>query len=457
MRLKIVDGRLYDPLSDWHGESRDLFIQGNRLVPRLTAVDRTINAKGRAVFAGGIDLRGQVAACGVNLLSLWNGRPTLPELGLAYASLGYTHVHEPFLTPVTAGLVHRRLAALPVVDVSASLVLNLRDLDIWLKDRDRWPEVGETISFLLEKTRSLDVRLVEPFVRYRQEFYAHRTISSAEALEILTRLAVEHRLKWTLEATPEVARTPHLEPQAFHLAALGQALIDDDASASALGHLQAGVSADMGLPFPRSELDEPPVRVDLGWYQPLNLRPVFTEVQARRALDLALRYQGQNLAFSALGPTRAPAQEYPLMFDRLLNRSARQDAGDEEVSARELSLSEWAWATRTLPAKVLGLADRGHLKPGARADVALYDLTKDAPGRLSLESLSRVHTLIKGGEIVIDNFQVVKPHAAKATYFRQSGAQATEILADICQYRSFRLENLWVPEELGGPWVGLEG
>jgi formylmethanofuran dehydrogenase subunit A len=454
MRLKIAGGRLFDPVSNRRGEVGDLFIAGNRLASRLSVVDRTIDAQGRAVLAGGIDLRSGAAAAGVDVLRLWNGRLTPHETGLAYAFLGYTHVHEPFLTPVTAGSVHRQLAALPVVDVSASLVLNLRDLDIWLKDRERWPEIVETVSFFLEGTRSLDVRLVEPFVRYRQEFYAHRTINPPEALEILTRLAVDHGLKFTLEAAPEVLGSPYLEPRAFHLAGLGQALVDDAALDAALAHLEAGVTADCGLALPDSEADGPPVKVDLGWRQPLNLRPDIPDIQARRALAMALEYQGNNLAFSALGAAGAPG-EYPRMFAWLLDRESRAEAWDGEVSPRQWSLWEWAWATRALPARVLGLDGRGHLKPGARADVALYDLPQGAAGPALTEALGRVHTLIKGGEIVIDNYRMIKPDVAKAAYFRRTGARPTALVADICQYRSLRPENLWVPDEMGGPWVGV--
>lgn len=456
MRLKITGGRLYDPASGWHGEDRDLCIDGDRLVARLTAAERTIDARGRAVLAGGIDLRAQVASCGVNLLHLFHDRPTLSDLGLAYASLGYTHVHEPFLTLITAGLVQRHLAALPVVDTSASLALNLRDLDVWLKDRDRWPEISKTISFLLEKTRCLDVRLVEPFVRYRQDFYSHRALNPVETLDILTRLAQNDKLKFTLEAGPEVLKIPFLEPRAFHLAALGQALLDDETMAAALAHLEAGVTADCGLSLPCPEPQGPPVKIDLGWYNPLDLRPAASPDQVRRTLNLALRHQGGGLAFSAWGPTRAPAREYAEMFAWLLDRGARRTAFGDEVDAREFNLSEWAWATRTLPAQVLGFSDRGHLKPGARADVAIYDLPQGGGARLSPASLSRVHTLIKAGEIVVDNFQFVKPTVAKAGYFRRTGAQATVLLTELCQYRSFRMENLWVPDELGGPWVGLD-
>ncbi|MDI6852031.1 MAG: amidohydrolase family protein [Deltaproteobacteria bacterium] len=453
MRLKITGGRIYDPASGWQGEVRDLLIEGDRVVSRLTAADRIIDAKRKMVVAGGIDLGAQVATYGATFLYLLNGGPTLRELGLAYAFLGYTHVHEPFLTPVTAALVHRRLAALPIVDVSASLVLNLRDLDAWLKDRDRWGEIAETIRFLLEKTRSLDVRLVEPFVRYRQEFYAHRNIYPDEALDILTRLALDHRLKFIVQASPDVVNASYLEPRAFHLAGLSQALQNGGAGAAALRHLDAGVTADCGLYLPRPD-PGPQIKVDLGWYQPLNLNPAIFRQQARDALDLALSYQGHNLAFSAMAPT--PVREYPELFTWLLDRTLRQKTWGKETAEREYSLSDWTRATRTLPAQILGLTDRGHLQPGARADVAIYDLSEGKKPRLSPASLRRVHTLIKGGEIVIDNFQLVKPDAAKATYFRRTEAQATALVADICQYRSFRPESLWVPDELGGPWVGMD-
>jgi len=40
--------------------------------------------------------------------------------------------------------------------------------------------------------------------------------------------------------------------------------------------------------------------------------------------------------------------------------------------ARELSLDEIAVMTRAAPARLLGLADRGHLGAGAAADIAVY-------------------------------------------------------------------------------------
>ena len=39
---------------------------------------------------------------------------------------------------------------------------------------------------------------------------------------------------------------------------------------------------------------------------------------------------------------------------------------------REYTLTEIAIMTRAAPARLLGLIDRGHLGPGARADIAIY-------------------------------------------------------------------------------------
>ena len=247
MRLKIAGGCVYDPACGWQGEERDLYVLDGRLVSRLTAVDRVLEARGQAVLPAGIELRGQVATCGLNFLRLRGLLPSPRQLGENYARLGYTHVHEPFLTLATAAYVHRELAALPVVDTSASLVLNLRDLDLWLNAPTRLPEVAETLLYLLTRTRSLNLRVVEPYVRHRQDFYGHRLLSPEKTLEVLPRLAQVGNFTMTLEASPELLQAGLPEPGFFHLAALGPALESEALLDLALANLEAGATADLGL------------------------------------------------------------------------------------------------------------------------------------------------------------------------------------------------------------------
>jgi formylmethanofuran dehydrogenase subunit A len=457
MRLKIAGGRLYDPCCGWAGEVGDLFIEAGRLVAPLAAVDRVIEAQGQVVAPAGIELRGQVATYGLDFLRFTQGAPSLAELGESYALLGYTHVHEPFLTAWTAGYVQRQLAALPIVDTSASLVVNLRELDLYLGSPEDLEKVGQTLRFLLEATRSLNFRVVEPFVRYRQDFYAHRTIELDRTLEILAELARRVGLPLALEASPEVLRARLPEPSAFHLAALGPALKDDELVAAALAHLAAGATGDLGLMVvkPQAGQTHPPVRIDLGWFRPLDLSPAVDEAAGQRALALALSAPGSQVAFSGAGLAQAPVAEYPRLFAWLWDHAARRRDWHDDLGPQGYSLSDWIWATRTLPARLLGLEDRGRLSLGARADVAIYDMPPETPPSQWSHYLGLCRTLFKAGELVVDNFRLVNPEVARATYYRRTGAEVTDILKEISKFQTCRWENLWVQEGLGGPWVGV--
>ncbi|MBH0239635.1 formylmethanofuran dehydrogenase subunit A [Methylobrevis albus] len=63
---------------------------------------------------------------------------------------------------------------------------------------------------------------------------------------------------------------------------------------------------------------------------------------------------------------------------------------------REYTLEEVATMTRSAPAKLLGLPDRGHLGPGAVADVSVYD---DNPDRVAMFTGARL--VLKDGNPVV--------------------------------------------------------
>jgi len=82
-------------------------------------------------------------------------------------------------------------------------------------------------------------------------------------------------------------------------------------------------------------------------------------------------------------PNGAPFGTYPHLIRLLMDRSFREDmlrtihpaaAAASALSglAREYDLNEIAIITRAEPARILGLADRGHLGPGAAADITVY-------------------------------------------------------------------------------------
>jgi formylmethanofuran dehydrogenase subunit A len=80
---------------------------------------------------------------------------------------------------------------------------------------------------------------------------------------------------------------------------------------------------------------------------------------------------------------------------RVLQRSTLKDLD------REYTLSEIAVITRAGPARILGLRDKGHLGPGADADVTIYTPSAD---RRRMFELPRY--VIKAGEVVVEQGEV---------------------------------------------------
>ncbi|MGQ9921631.1 MAG: amidohydrolase family protein, partial [Desulfobacca sp.] len=317
------------------------------------------------------------------------------------------------------------------------------DVDLWLQDSQKLADVAAAWAYLLESTRTLNLQVVEPFVKFRQDFYRYRTLTEAAVVERLLALMAHHHLPVTLAATPELlALDLPVHPQ-LHLSGLGTALTDDTLLERALHLLAAGLTADMGLlpPAPRPGLPSRPVQVDLGWFQPFDLFPEVDNKVAPRALRLAVQGKDCRLAFSVASLLSLPLSRFPQVFAWLGHAVERRRDWGATQPAVTYSFSDWLRATRLLPAQHLGLTDRGHLQPGARGDLALYDLPTASNWT---ETCQRCRLLFKAGALVVHNYEVVRPQVAKATYYRRTQAIPNKLVADICQKYSLRPEHLQV-------------
>ncbi|MFA4911867.1 MAG: hypothetical protein WC649_12630, partial [Desulfobacteria bacterium] len=154
MKIKIEGGRLYDPRNNLDGEERDIFIEDGIIVEGFSGADKTIDASGKAIMAGGIDVHSHVATYGLNLIRGTNRFYSPKEIGHIYAKMGYTHVNEPFMTQVTANYVHHELSSIPILDTSAFLVLNLRDAETKIKSAKHLEEVEKIIPIIIAGTKA---------------------------------------------------------------------------------------------------------------------------------------------------------------------------------------------------------------------------------------------------------------------------------------------------------------
>jgi formylmethanofuran dehydrogenase subunit A len=69
--------------------------------------------------------------------------------------------------------------------------------------------------------------------------------------------------------------------------------------------------------------------------------------------------------------------------------------------SRQYTLSEVAIITRAAPAKILGLAHKGHLGPGADADITLYQ-----PNPNLAEMFSHPRYVFKAGTLIVENGEI---------------------------------------------------
>ncbi|HWU67046.1 MAG TPA: formylmethanofuran dehydrogenase subunit A [Methylophilus sp.] len=137
-------------------------------------------------------------------------------------------------------------------------------------------------------------------------------------------------------------------------------------------------------------------------------------------------------------PNGAPFTSYPHLIRLLMDKTFRNDAFDKlnlDAQAmsnlksldREYSLYEIATMTRSAPAKLIGLQDRGHLGIGAAADITVYTDQADKEAMFAKPDL-----VFKDGELVVKEGKVVKvvwgaTHTAKPAF-------DTSVEKDIKQY-----------------------
>jgi formylmethanofuran dehydrogenase subunit A len=111
-------------------------------------------------------------------------------------------------------------------------------------------------------------------------------------------------------------------------------------------------------------------------------------------------------------PNGGPFWSYPHLIRLLMDRSFRNErlaAIHPDAAAlsslkdlqREYSLYEIAIMTRAAPARILGLADRGHLGAGAAADIVLYEPDADPE-----TMFARPRYVFKGGELVAERGEI---------------------------------------------------
>jgi formylmethanofuran dehydrogenase subunit A len=119
-----------------------------------------------------------------------------------------------------------------------------------------------------------------------------------------------------------------------------------------------------------------------------------------------------RVAMSTDHPNGGSFLAYPEIVQLLMDRNYRQEILQRLPSRvrprctlmeldREYSLYEIAIITRAAPARILGLGHKGHLGPGADADITLYAPNADKRAMFALPRM-----VLKGGEVVVEQGEI---------------------------------------------------
>ena len=180
----IKNGFVFDPVLGIKGDKADIAIKDGKIV-ETTAVKnpKIIDATGKTVMAGGVDIHAHVAGPKVNigrnfrpedkLFGYKAGKgiermqggfsvPTTIRTGYNYARMGYTTVMEAAMPPLYARHTHEEMQATPILDQGAYPVFGNNWFVLEYLKNHEIENAAAYIAWLLRATKGYAVKVVNP-------------------------------------------------------------------------------------------------------------------------------------------------------------------------------------------------------------------------------------------------------------------------------------------------------
>lgn len=182
-KLRIVNGRVYDPANGIDGEVRDICVKDGKIVEDVPQEASRIDAQGMVVMPGGVDIHCHIAGPKVNLArklmpedkrrDVEPGRPNLRSgtggvvpstftTGYRYATLGYTTAMEAAAPPLAARHVLEELHDTPVIDKGFYVLLANNLFLYTLLEQGRDEEFRHAVAWWLDAAKAYTPKLVNP-------------------------------------------------------------------------------------------------------------------------------------------------------------------------------------------------------------------------------------------------------------------------------------------------------
>lgn len=530
MRIRLKNGRIFDPSQNWFGEPRDLFVENGKVVNDSgegSSSDLEYDVSGKVVMPGAIDIHSHIAGGNVN-----TSRVLLPEqhhnyvaarlgprnaprwstgeTGYRYARLGYTTVVEPAILPANALDAHLQMADIPIIDTAGLAILGSDDYLLRLiRGGASQGQINDYVAWSLHATQCFGLKVISAgganaFKSNARQFdlddeVPFYEITSRRILEVLQRAVVDLRVPHPIHvhcnnlgvpgnvetalATMEAAQG--LPMHLAHIQFYGYGSEGSRGFSSATARLLDGfrrhpnitmdvgqvlfgqtvtVSGDVIAQFDRRGDASPNKWLTWeaeceggGGIVPYRYRESSFVNSLQWAIGLEiflLADDPSRVFFTTDHPNGAPFTRYPELFRLLMDYPYRLECLQRihpDVAhltllkdlKKEFTLGEIAMMTRTAAARLLGLDDRGHFKPGAIADIAVYSELEDKAAMFD-----SAYLVFKNGELVVKDGQIIHKTSGKTqTINPHFDTQIKkQIRSYYNQYYSLSLDNFMITD-----------
>lgn len=181
----IKNGHVFDPSQEIKGDKKDIGVKDGRIVDAsdVSSSAKSINAKGKTIMAGALEIHAHVAGPKVNagrwfrpedklfethkkpgITRIEGGKsiPTVFKTGYSYARMGYTFAMEAAMPPLYARHVHEEIHETPIIDEAALPVFgNNWFIMEYLKNKEI-ENTAAYIAWILNQTKGYGVKVVNP-------------------------------------------------------------------------------------------------------------------------------------------------------------------------------------------------------------------------------------------------------------------------------------------------------
>jgi formylmethanofuran dehydrogenase subunit A len=181
--ILVKNGYVIDPAQKIDGDVADVAIRDDKIVESVGSGARVIDARGKVVMAGALDVHAHVAGPKVNVGRLFRPEdklfkspeaqpnyrvemgfsvPSTFKTGYDYARMGYAFVMEAAMPPLHSPHVHEEIHDTPIIDEAALPVLGNNWFLMEYLKREEIENSAAYVAWLIRATKGYGIKLVNP-------------------------------------------------------------------------------------------------------------------------------------------------------------------------------------------------------------------------------------------------------------------------------------------------------